>query len=392
MLIPYIQQGQKANIVVIRKVGNTIRDSVYSKILWAIDKFNLSNSFKRTVNPFKITHIKTGTSFYFYGQDDFEKLKSNDIGNLIAVWYEEASEFKNEEEFTQTNITFMRQKHELAPFVQFFWSYNPPRNPYSWINKWSEKNKQRADYLVHHSTYKDDKLGFTTEQTLADMAETKANDFDYYRFIYLGEAVGVGNNIYNFELFKQVEGLQDEQERFIALFFSTDTGYSVSATTTLALALTNKRNVYLLDTAYYSPIGRTNKRSAEQHSKAIREFEQRIVKQYQLPIVSRVVDSADGAIRNQYFNMYGTHLEPVHKGTKLEMIEYCQDLLAQGRMYVIKNEGNEIFLDEHQKYMWEERTLESNPDNPSVIKVDDHTCDAFQYFVKMNLKTLGLKY
>lgn len=92
--------------------------------------FGLDNHFRATVSLFKIVHKRTGSTFYFYGQDDFQKLKSNDIGNIIAVWYEEAAEFNDAEDFDQSNVTFMRQKHEKAPFVQFFWSYNPPRNHY----------------------------------------------------------------------------------------------------------------------------------------------------------------------------------------------------------------------------------------------------------------------
>src|SRR5690625_5185875 len=105
MMINYILLGQKANIVVIRKVGSTIRDSVFNKIQWAIKLFGMTNSLKATVSPFKISHNKTGSTFYFYGQDDFQKLKSNDIENIIAVWYEEAAEFNSEEEFDQSNVT-----------------------------------------------------------------------------------------------------------------------------------------------------------------------------------------------------------------------------------------------------------------------------------------------
>src|SRR5690606_28365815 len=119
MMIQYISKGEKANVVIIRKVANTIRDSVFLKIQWALNKFGFSvgrnGDFRETVAPFRIMHKSTGSTFYFYGQDDFQKLKSNDIGNLIAVWYEEAAEFDNAEEFDQTNVTFMRQKHRLAP-------------------------------------------------------------------------------------------------------------------------------------------------------------------------------------------------------------------------------------------------------------------------------------
>ena len=127
MMVKMISRGETANVVIIRKVANTIRDSVFNKIQWALNKFGILSEFKMTVAPFRITHKGTGSTFYFYGQDDFEKLKSNDIGNIIAVWYEEAAEFDSIEEFDQTNVTFMRQVHRLAPFVQFFWSYNPPK-------------------------------------------------------------------------------------------------------------------------------------------------------------------------------------------------------------------------------------------------------------------------
>jgi phage terminase large subunit len=33
-----------------------------------------------------------------------------------------------------------------------------------------------------------------------------------------------------------------------------------------------------------------------------------------------------------------------------------------------------------------------NSDDPKVIKEDDHTCDAFQYYVNDNLQKLNLKY
>lgn len=52
--------------------------------------------------------------------------------------------------------------------------------------------------------------------------------------------------------------------------------------------------------------------------------------------------------------------------------------------------ANEIFIKEHQKYQWDEATMES--DDPKVIKVDDHTADNFQYFVLDNERDLGLRW
>ena len=315
MMILYIQIGEKANIVVIRKVGNTIRDSVFRKIQWALGKFRILDEFDCTVSPFKITHKKTGSTFYFYGQDDFSKLKSNDIGNLIAVWYEEASEFKSEEEFDQTNVTFMRQVHPRADMVRFFWSYNPPRNPYDWINEWAEKMKAEDDYLVHESSYLDDELGFVTEQMLADIERIKRNDYDYYRYIYLGESVGLGTNVYNADLLQPLDKLPDD-EYILYLAYSTDSGHQVSATATLCVGYTNKQNVILLDTDYYSPMGKVNKKAPSQMSKDLNAFVTNTSKRWGKPIELELIDSAEGALRNQYYLDYKVRLHPVNKKKK----------------------------------------------------------------------------
>lgn len=404
MMLQYITKGEKANVVVIRKVANTIRDSVFLKIQWALEKFGFTvgpaGDFRNTVSPFKIVHKVTGSTFYFYGQDDFAKLKSNDIGDIIAVWYEEAAEFSSEEEFDQTNVTFMRQKHSLADTVRFFWSYNPPRNPYSWINEWSDLMTGEDNYLVHDSSYKNDELGFVTEQMLQDIDRIKKNDFDYYRYIYLGEPVGLGTNVYNINLFKPLDALP-EDDRVIGLYYSIDGGHAQSATTYGFYGLTAKGKVILLNTYYYSPAGRAVKKAPSELSKNLNEFITKTSTQQYWKgsrIMKRTIDSAEAALRNQYYADYGQHLTPVAKKKKVDMIDYPTNLLAQGRFYYLKNpypinmlhaDSNEIFIEEHKKFSWDEKTL--NSDTPKVIEEDDHTCDQFIYLCLSNARDFRLK-
>lgn len=388
MMLSYILIGEKANVVVIRKVANTIRDSVYLKIQWALNLFGVKNQFTATVSPFKITHNKTGSSFYFYGQDDFQKLKSNDINYIIGVWYEEAAEFKSVEDFDQSNVTFMRQKHPLAQQVQFFWSYNPPRNPYSWINEWAESLRGQKNYLVHESSYLDDQLGFINSQMLADIERIKQNDFDYYRYLYLGEPVGLGTNVYNMSLFHPLNELP-EDDRLSYICLSADTGHQVSATAVCAFGVTAKGDVILLDTYYYSPNGKTVKKPPTKYSQEIHEFEEKLTKEYNVPIVQRTIDSAEGGLRNQYYYDWSVRWHPVAKKRKIDMVDFVEILLAQGRFFYLNFKSNSIFIDEHKKYQWDEKTL--HHENPEVVKEDDHTCDAFQYFCVDMAKTLGLK-
>lgn len=390
MIVPFLIAGKKANVVVIRKVGNTIRDSVFLKIQWALNKFGLSGRFKATVSPFKIQDTVTGSCFYFYGQDDFQKLKSNDIGNIIAVWYEEAAEFSDKEDFDQSNVTFMRQKHPDVDFVKFFWSYNPPRNPYSWINEWAEELKNDENYLVHSSSYLDDELGFVTKQMLSDIERIKENDYDYYRYIYLGEPVGLGTNVYNMDLFHRVDKIPDN-ERVIGQLFAADTGHQQSATTCLHAVVTNKRKLYLVDTYYYSPAGKTHKKAPSVLSKELHEFVTKQTKLFvNVPVVEMTIDSAEGALRNQYLEDFGIRWHPVAKKKKIVMTEYVQSLLADGRFYYLPTENNlRYFIEEHKRYQWEEKSILN--DDPKVVKEDDHTCDAFQYMIVDNLQLLGLK-
>lgn len=390
MIVPFLIAGKKANVVVIRKVGNTIRDSVFLKIQWALNKFGLSGRFKATVSPFKIQDTITGSCFYFYGQDDFQKLKSNDIGNIIAVWYEEAAEFSSEEDFDQSNVTFMRQKHPDVDFVKFFWSYNPPRNPYNWINEWTDRVADNDNYLVHSSSYLNDELGFVTEQMLEDIRRIKENDYDYYRYIYLGEPVGIGTNVYNMDLFKRVDKIPDG-ERVIGQLFAADTGHQQSATTCLHAVVTNRSNLYLVDNYYYSPAGKVKKKAPSVLSKELHDF---VVKQTQkypnVPVIEMTIDSAEGALRNQYLEDFGIRWHPVAKKKKIIMTEYVQSLLANGRFYYFPTENNlKYFIEEHKRYQWDEKTVKD--DDPKVIKEDDHTCDAFQYMVVDNAQLLRLK-
>lgn len=388
MMLRYIKTGETANVVVIRKVANTIRDSVFNKIWWALNLFGVGDKFKKTVSPFQIIHKKTGSIFYFYGQDDFQKLKSNDIGNLIAVWYEEAAEFASREDFDQSNVTFMRQKHPRAKFVQFFWSYNPPRNPYSWINEWFEDVKTNDNYLAHSSTYLDDELGFVTDQMLEDIERIKENDYDYYRYLYLGEAVGLGNNVYNMSTFHAIETLPSD-DKLIGISFALDGGHQQSATAVCAFGITAKGKVILLDTWYYSPAGQIVKKAPSQLSQDINSFINRIVDKYKVPVLQYTIDSAEGALRNQMYLDFAIRWHPVAKLKKVTMIDSFQSLLAQGRFYYLDTENNKIFIEEHKMYRWDEKTIKS--DNPNVIKEDDHTCDTAQYFVLDNAKILGLR-
>lgn len=380
-----------SNMIAFRKQANTLRTSVYNQITWALYDAGVADQFTFRSNPMTILHKKWGTGFYFSGLDDPQKLKGFIIekGFVSDLWFEECDALDGVEEIDTVEDTFIRSNLPYGLEVNTWLSYNPPRNPYSWINKQVNVWAKDDDWDITHATYLDDVRGYNSQQIIRKIERYKENDINYYKWMYLGEVVGMGDNVYNMDLIHEIEELPDN-EYLIGLYFSTDTGHQVSATTSTCYGLSTSGNVFLLDTDYYSPVGKVKKRTPVEHCQAIREFEDRMIAKYQKPVMNKTIDSAEGAIRNQYYDMYGEHLHHVAKKKKVDMVDYVQDLLAQGRFFVLKTEGNKIFISEHQQYRWDSKSIETNPDNPSVVKVDDHTVDAFQYFVLDNLSHLGL--
>lgn len=389
MMKRYAQQGLRVNAICIRENANNLHDSVYNQISWALNILGMYNEYRFYKSPLRIVNKDTGGTFYFYGADDPMKLKSNIVDNVMAVWYEEAANFKGREVFDQANPTFIRQKPTFMDHVTVYYSYNPPKNPYDWVNEWVEDERKDPDCLIDTSTYLDDKWGFTTDQQLRLIERYKENDPDYYRWLYLGEVVGLGTNIFNMDTFNALKELPSDDE-LIGIYYSVDTGHEVSATTCSAYALTRKRNVILLDTYYYSPQGKAHKKPPSELSRDLKQFIDRTTDWIGKQPTRLTIDSAEGAIDNQFYNDFGIHWHKVNKLKKVDMIDRVQDLAAQGRLFYLDNEDNKIWVEQCRKYQWDEDTLES--DDPKVIKVDDHCCDQLQYFVRDNERELGLKW
>lgn len=383
------QLNRQVNFILIRENASYLHDSVYKQMEWAFTQLNMYNEFLYFKSPMRIVHKRTGSTFYFYGGDDPMKLKSNIVGNVMAVWYEEAANFKGREVFDQANPTFIRQKPPFIDHVTVYYSYNPPKSPYDWVNEWVEEERKDSDCLVDTSTYLDDEWGFTNKEQLKLIERYKRNDYDYYRWLYLGEVVGLGTNIYNMENFQAIDKLPDD-DYITNVYYSVDTGHEVSATTCGAYGLTKKGNLILLDTYYYSPQGKSHKKPPSELSKDLKAFIDKVTEWIGKQPTRMTIDSAEGALDNQFYNDYGIHWHKVNKLKKVDMIDRVQDLLAQGRFYYLKRSENDIFIAEHRKYQWDENTLQS--DDPKVIKEDDHTCDMFQYVVRDNERGFGLKW
>lgn len=385
------QLNHQVNFILIRENASYLHDSVYKQMEWAFTQLDMYNEFLYFKSPMRIVHKRTGSTFYFYGGDDPMKLKSNIVGNVMAVWYEEAANFKGREVFDQANPTFIRQQPPFIDHVTVYYSYNPPKSPYDWVNEWVEDERQDPDCLVDTSTYLDDKWGFTKKEQLKLIERYKKNDYDYYRWLYLGEVIGLGNSVYNADLFHPLETFPDDDD-IMELYTGQDSGQQVSATTELNVALTRKKRIILLNTYYYDPAGKAHKKAPSDIAHDLHEAENKWIEQWGRHFYKQSADSAtsDFALDHEMYKQYNHHYHHVAKTEKTKMIDNVQNLLATGRVYYLDTPENQIFIEQARNYRWDEDTLQT--DNPHVIKENDHTCDAFQYLVLDNLRDFELKY
>lgn len=125
-MIHRIMEYPLANGLCVRRYSNTLRDSVFSDLKWAIHKLGLDPFFECTVSPMQIVRKSTGQKILFRGLDDGLKITSIsvDYGVLCFVWIEEAYEISNEDDFNKLDMS-IRGKVPDGYFKQITLTFNP---------------------------------------------------------------------------------------------------------------------------------------------------------------------------------------------------------------------------------------------------------------------------
>ena len=180
--------------IIIRRVGNTIKDSVFSQMQWALEQAGLASEVKCITSPYEMTIKKTGQKIYFRGLDDAAKIKSIKPPNGMYLgirWYEEADQIQGMETMRKTDQSVVRGGDDFIEFV----TYNTPKSALHWINV--EASTYKADRLTHLSTYLDSPPEWIGSQFISDAEWLKNTNETAYKNEYLGEATGSGTEVFN---------------------------------------------------------------------------------------------------------------------------------------------------------------------------------------------------
>ena len=246
LLVPLLLiNNPGTHALVLRKVANTIRDSVYAQYLWGIGELGMAEYWDAKVQPMELIYRPTGQKIMFRGADDPMKIKSIKVpfGYIAVTHFEEKDQFAGRAEIRTILQSTMRGGSKFWNFE----SYNPPISRDNWANK--DSLEERVDRLCHKSTYLEAPPEWLGAQFLAEAEHLKATDERAYRHEYLGEAVGTGGNV--FENLELREITDEEISHFDRIYQGTDWGYFPVAYAFIRLHYDKTREtIYLIDENY----------------------------------------------------------------------------------------------------------------------------------------------
>ena len=354
-VIRLLMEHPDVHALVLRKVANTLRDSVYAQYLWSIDALGVTEFWDAKKSPLELTYLPTGQKILFRGADDPMKIKSikTEFGYIGITHFEEKDQFAGRAEIDSILQSTMRGGAEFWNFETF----NPPLSKDNWANR--DSLEERDSRVQYRSTYLDlDHPDWLGEAFLAEAEALKKRDERRYQHEYLGIPVGTGGSVFeNLEL----RTITDEEIRhFDHIYQGVDWGWFPDAYAFIRLHYdANRETIYLLDEFY------GNKLPNEQTAKWILD--------HGYNDVMTTCDSAEPKSVADYRSM-GVHAKEAMKGAS--SVEYGMKWL-QKRKIVIDRKRTPNAWGEFTTYEYEQTRsgewLSGYPDR------NNHTIDAVRY-------------
>ena len=219
-VVRLIMEHPDTHALVLRKVANTMRDSVYAQYQWAIEKLGVTEFWEARKAPLELIYRPTGQRILFRGADDPMKIKSIKVpfGYLAITHFEEKDQFAGRPEID----TILQSTMRGGSIFWNFETYNPPLSRDNWANK--DSAEERSDRIQHRSSYLElDDPSWLGEQFIAEAEELRKRDERRYQHEYLGLAVGSGGNVFDNLEFRPIT--DEELRSFSNIYQGADWGW-----------------------------------------------------------------------------------------------------------------------------------------------------------------------
>lgn len=219
------EKGIYSNALAIRRVKDTLKDSVYEQFAWAIDKLGVTDKWDNKTSPLKLIYKPTGQCIIFRGMDKPKKLKSTKVskGWIKYIWYEEVDEIESYDKIRVVNQSLLRGGKNFL----VFYSFNPPQSQRNWANM--EVLDERKDKFTHHSDYTTVPKEWLGEQFIVEAEHLKKVNLFKYNHDYMGHVTGTGGEVFNNVTIRSIT--DEEIKTFDRIKRGMDFGYGADPLT-----------------------------------------------------------------------------------------------------------------------------------------------------------------
>lgn len=372
------------SVVVLRKHHNKLRKTVYKEMLRGINRLKIpKKKFDITRSPMEIRYKKTGATIYFSGSDGIDDTKGiiDEDKPIKLVIIDEATEFfddgEGEDELSNIEATFVRGN---SGGFQMIYLYNPPKNPNAAINLWCKKMEQREDCIHTHTDYRDVPVEWLGKDLIASAEAMKIADPKMYRWVWLGEAIGVDELIYYMYGMKNRYKVP-EGTRYQIVGIGVDYGQQ-NATTYQPFGLNvDNRKLEGLSEYYYSGRDAGVQKSPSEYADDFIKLTDRLHEDYKCSYFRAFIDPSAAGLaeeikRRSVYCDYQVQILPAQNDVAVG-IQRVQKCLSYGILSVSPTQEK---LDwELGLYEYDKKSIEKGREIP--VKENDHACDALRYLV-----------
>lgn len=372
-IIEILENNPRMCAVVLRQVKDTLKDSVYAQLEWAIDTLSetyphIKSDYKLTKSPLEITKESTGQKIYFRGADDYGKIKSlkPPKDKYIGVtWYEEADQFKGMNEIRKINQSLIRGGED---FIQFY-SYNTPASSMHFINV--EKIIPKETRLVHLSDYRQVPSKWLGSAFVDEAEFLKSVNERLYENEYLGLMTGTGGTV--FENIELREITDKEIDTYDFIYQGMDFGWFPDPLAWVKCCYNpSQRTLYIFDEFVVNKMSNQDVWNALKEQKGVTEDD----------IIT--ADSAEPKSIGD-FRSYGSAMRGAEKGAG--SVEYSMKWLSALAKIVIDPKRCPVSAQEFSTYEYQQ-----DKDGNYIsgyIDADNHVIDATRYALNRIWKKKG---
>ena len=368
-----LENNENMCALLIRKVGNTLKDSVFSQMQWGIDKLaetypEVGKHWKATKSPLEIKNENTGQIIYFRGADDPVKIKSikPPKGKYIGiVVYEEFDQMNGMNEVGTIDRSVIRGGEDFIMLRV----YNTPTSSQHFVNK--EKRIPKADRLIHRSSYLDVPREWLGSKFFDEAEYMKSVNEKQWRNVYLGEETGTGGNV--FENIELREITDSEIETFDYIYMGIDWGWFPDPMAWTKMCYnSSQRTLYIFDEFVVNRMSNENVWNYLVENKGVTTDDMIIA------------DSAENKSIGD-FKSYGALIKGAEKGAG--SVDYSMKWLASLTKIVIDPKRCPTSADEFSTYEYEQ-----DKDGNYIsgyVDADNHCIDSVRYALNKIWKKKG---